>query len=520
MRQYGDFQTPPELVREILRVLSPIGKNWKRILEPTCGHGSFIRELVCIENPPKEIKGIEIQDSYVRQAKEIASTEKTDIEIVQGSIFDLDFQKDLTWKSSDPLLVIGNPPWVTNSEIGSLDGNNLPRKCNFKKLRGIDAITGRSNFDIAEYIWIKLLSELEDRTAAIALLCKTSVARNVLRYASDSHLNISQATIHAIDAKKWFGAAVDACLFTLKTGSRKSNYEADVFCSLDAETSDRTIGFAGGHFVSDINAYRAVSHIEGSCPLEWRQGIKHDASKVMELTLRQDGWTNGFGEKVTVEDDFIFPLIKGSDVQSFSGTDSIVRRVIVPQRRVNQDTNLLKTLAPELWSYLCRYTEIFQARKSSIYNNKAPFSIFGIGDYSFAPFKVIVSGLYKEPRFIFADSLEGKPVMCDDTCYLLPCDSAVQAAAIAAILNHRQSIQFLKSISFQDSKRPMTKAVLKRIDIEKLAGTIPVEDVRDEIVSSLTNGQTERFIENEIPSDLIGALNIERRHEQEVMFGI
>src|SRR5205823_12751744 len=61
--------------------------------------------------------------------------------IKQANLFDLDLHKDLQWSTTGPLLVVGNPPWVTNSELGLLGSNNLPHKKNLKGLRGIEART-------------------------------------------------------------------------------------------------------------------------------------------------------------------------------------------------------------------------------------------------------------------------------------------------------------------------------------------------------------------------------------------
>ena len=126
-------------------------------------------------------------------------------------------------------MVIGNPPWVTNSQLGSLGSNNLPIKTNFKGLKGLEALTGNSNFDITEYILIKLIQELVCEKPTIALLCKTSVARKVLQFAFDTKLKISNASIRLIDAKKWFKASVSACLFCVDIGSEKTSYQADVY---------------------------------------------------------------------------------------------------------------------------------------------------------------------------------------------------------------------------------------------------------------------------------------------------
>ena len=53
-RDLGDFQTPPELVAEVLEAVGPIGGRWPRVLEPTCGRGHFIAGLLARSNPPRK----------------------------------------------------------------------------------------------------------------------------------------------------------------------------------------------------------------------------------------------------------------------------------------------------------------------------------------------------------------------------------------------------------------------------------------------------------------------------------
>ena len=514
-RQFGDFQTPFGLIREIIEILGPIGQQWDRVLEPTCGRGNFIRAIAESDSLPQEIVGIELQNHYLDEASSINSPI---VKLVRGDIFRIDLSKDIEWKSRGPLLVIGNPPWVTNSEMGAICGSNVPQKTNFKGLRGIDAITGRSNFDIAEYILIKLINELAEEKATIAFLCKTSVARSVLRYAKQAGLPITSAEMRSIDAKKWFGVAADACLFTLKTGRTMHDYRAEVFTSLSGVSPIATIGFVREHFVSDVKTYQSISFIEGTSPLEWRQGIKHDAASILELTLKGGEWCNALGETVDVENEFVFPLLKGSDVQSYDGQRPFLRAVIVPQSAINQDTKHLEATAPKLWAYLCRHREMFAKRRSSIYRNKPPFSVFGVGDYSFSHFKVVVSGLYKKPRFIAVGPVDSKPVFCDDTCYLLPCDSPLQAASIATILNHALARKFVRSITFRDAKRPITKAALMRIDMIELAMRISLGDVRDELgsrLAAITNCEGSKYA---LPCQLLDALDLGRKSTQTTLF--
>jgi hypothetical protein len=143
--------------------------------------------------------------------------------------------------------------------------------------------------------------------------------------------------------------------------------------------------------------------------------------------------------------------------------------VIVPQRRIGQDTRTLEQQAPRLWAYLNRYAPVFARRKSSIYRGQPPFALFGIGPYSFARDKVAVSGLHKTLRFQAVGPVGGRPVMLDDTGYFLACDSAKQAAHLASLWNDPLTLGLLRALTFRDAKRPITKRVLQRIDLDAIA---------------------------------------------------
>ncbi len=468
-REFGDFQTPPVLVTAILECLSSSGIEWSRVLEPTCGRGNFIEGLLKQAKPPGEIQAIEIQDTHFAIARKIAEQSLVaHVVVSKANLFELNLYRDLRWSKTGPLLVVGNPPWVTNSELGTLRSDNLPHKENIKGLRGIEARTGKSNFDIAEYIWLKLIQELASEQPTIALLCKTSVARNVLQFAFDADLPIIDASIRMIDAKKWFGAAVEACLFCVEVGSGKRRYAAAVYRDLFAAKPDSTMAIAGRQLVADMDAYARVASSDGVCPVTWRQGLKHDAASVMELTYDSLGsLRNKLGEAVIIEPDYLYPLLKSSDLFNLEKPRPR-KAVIVTQKRLGKDTRMLERTAPQLWNYLNAHSKNFEQRKSSIYNNQPPFAIFGIGDYSFAPYKVAISGLHKIPRFRAIGPVDGRPVMLDDTCYFIACHSAEQAAFLTSLLNDPLCLDLVNSMVFMGSKRPITKKLLQRIDLRSL----------------------------------------------------
>ncbi len=464
----GDYQTPLPLARQIARQLFAGNANWERVLEPTCGLGNFIRACLEVSSEIKEIIGLDIQERYVERARKIQS-QNIKISIFHENIFDVDLASTLQWTKKSPLLIIGNPPWVTNSAQGRMNGRNLPQKSNSQNLSGLDALTGKSNFDIADSIWLKLLQDFISEPVTIALLCKTSVARKVAWHAFQAKLPVEEMSLYRINARKCFGVAVEAGLFLVKMNQGGApSYAVNVFDSLNCVLPARTMGFINEQMIADTSRYQKVSYLEGKCAFEWRQGLKHDASAVMELTAQNGKFQNGYGASVDIETAYIYPLIKSSDLRSVTENFAPRKYVILPQRQLYQDTAQLRQSAPKLWAYLNDYGEQLDARKSSIYQNKPRFSVFGIGEYSFARYKIVVSGFYLPAKFALLCNQNEKVFLADDTCYFLSFDEAWQAFIVSALLKQPAVEEFVASIVFADAKRPITKQLLSRIDFRAI----------------------------------------------------
>jgi len=179
-----------------------------------------------------------------------------------------------------------------------------------------------------------------------------------------------------------------------------------------------------------------------------------------------------------LESENIYPILKSSDLKT--GIIETTRKyVIVTQKKIKADTSYLKNTSPKLWKYLMSKKERMDNRKSSIYKNSPPFSIFGIGDYSFKPYKVAISGFYKEPLFCLVGTIDNKPVMLDDTCYFLSFDDYETALIIMLVLNSGMVNQFIKSLAFINAKRPYTKEILMRVDVGKCMELIRYPEIRE-----------------------------------------
>ena len=218
--------------------------------------------------------------------------------------------------------------------------------------------------------------------------------------------------------------------------------------------------------LADVDAYERSSDLRSEGFVGWRSGLKHDCSRVFEFRLSNDGWRNGLDEHVSVEADVVFPLLKSSDVAH----DRAPRKhVLVPQRSIGESPLALQQRAPGAWRYLMGHREALAARASAIYRGRPPFSIFGVGAYSFSPWKVAIAGLYKELRFVKVAPWNGRPVLLDDTCYFLPCETEADCDLLIHLLSSPLATEFYGSLAFWDAKRPITAKLLNQLDLVAVA---------------------------------------------------
>ena len=465
--EYGDFQTNKQLAESVCNYLNNKNISPKILIEPTCGKGNFILSAIKTFHSLQQIFGIEIQEKYLWSLKfelleyflNNPTANKPQINLYHCSVFDFDFKQVKSQINNRELLVIGNPPWVTNSTLSTLNSNNLPKKSNFKNAKGIDAITGKGNFDIGEFISLKMLDLFSKENGHFAFLIKNSVVKNIVFEQKKNKYPISDIEKYMINAKQEFNASVDASLFVCKFNSTPE-FTAKEF---DFYTSKprASLGWVNNKFASNIEKYKKYQHLEGVCPFEWRQGIKHDCAKIMELERIDGGFRNALGEEFELEEDLVYGILKSSDLKG--DIVNIPRKyTIVTQKRIGEETSQILETLPKTKAYLHRNKEHFLNRKSSIYNGKPMFSIFGVGDYSFKPYKVAISGLYKQTKFTLIKP-NGTVLLLDDTCYFIGFDTFEEAQNIQNLLNQIETQEFIESFMFIDSKRAITKDLLMRI---------------------------------------------------------
>lgn len=469
--EFGDFQTPQRLAEAVCQLLVALQIEPSTLIEPTCGLGNFV--LSGLQHFPTVTHAYasEINPLYLQTLRKrlTAHPSEADVNIVDADFFATDWH-EVTYSLKAPILFIGNPPWVTNSELATMSSSNLPIKHNFQNLTGIEALTGASNFDISEWMILKMVDVVHSRNGVIAMLCKTSVARRVLTHIWKNEQFYGTSKLFRFDAKKQFDVNVDACLFVYDASQSVRAATCEVFSSLSLNSLVSTYGYDDQQLIGNVPLFKRWRHLQSTYKENvyiWRSGIKHDCARVMELRKDNGLYVNRAGEMCELEETYLYPMLKSSDLAGKSARHNLW--MLVTQHKVGDLTHPIKYIAPKTWEYLSVYSRLLDKRKSSIYKGRPRFSIFGVGEYSFKMWKVAISGLYKSLKFQVVAPQNDKPTVLDDTCYFLACESKDEATLLAEMLNSEPAQQFWQSLIFWDAKRPVTAKLLRKLDIRALA---------------------------------------------------
>lgn len=142
----SDFQTSDELALAVCALLKDLGCRPEVLHEPTCGRGCLIRAAIKTFVTLTDTIGIAIFKPYLEElctTVQLLPEPKPSVKLTEADIFKLN---------------------LTRIKAQCQGSRNLPGKRNFKKVRGINAVTGRANFDISEAAVYKLLQGLTGLT--------------------------------------------------------------------------------------------------------------------------------------------------------------------------------------------------------------------------------------------------------------------------------------------------------------------------------------------------------------------
>ncbi|NML42533.1 N-6 DNA methylase [Ramlibacter sp. G-1-2-2] len=163
------------------------------------------------------------------------------------------------------------------------------------------------------------------------------------------------------------------------------------------------------------------------------------------LTVKNDpsiGKTRGIPQVTArVEDEHVFPLLRGRGVRPFNAVPDEKFFVLVPQRGMHGD-NALPETHPLTYRYLSQFERELVSRGSfrRFQAGQAYYSVWSTGAYTFAPFKVVWREIGKEFAAAYIGTapskhLGDKVVVPDHKVYFIPVQTEGEAAYLTAYLN-------------------------------------------------------------------------------------
>jgi hypothetical protein len=144
--------------------------------------------------------------------------------------------------------------------------------------------------------------------------------------------------------------------------------------------------------------------------------------------------------QAAIEPDLLYPLLRGRDVERWRAVPQAhLLMVQDPVKRRGYDEDWLSVTYPRTYAYLKRFEAILRTRSGykRYFGESDPFySLFDVGDYTFAPYKVVWRGEVAPELIAAVVEKQGETnTVPDQTVYFIGLPTKEEAHFVCAILN-------------------------------------------------------------------------------------
>ena len=531
----GEFFTPDWLANKTMAMAGFNGEVDQTVFDPGCGAGIFLLAAAArkIENHSplanllNSVIGCDLNPLSVLSARLnflllLSKHFKFPLPEVELPIFHYDsvFQTPHGNTDAESLqkilaggcdFLIGNPPWISWNCLPPvyrqrLENKLLPQYVLFD-FHGQSARLGHSNDDYLSTFTLVTIDRYLKPNGICSFIIKQPLLTNVAGKAfrrfeirrSSGEVTplrvLKAADLRALDP---FGIGNETAILVLEKGA-PTIYPIDYdiwskpngHLEIKAERAQPIeLGDSSSAWIVVSSEWRSTKFMEGPNPYEIRHGLKHDAAEVLIFHCVERNHDRLRIQRMAsdettyeIEPDWIYPFLQPRHLKKW-GRDGHFY-FLMPQRKAGEDNEreLLERF-PLTHAFLKQFAPQFAARRSKVFLNKPFYGLFGLGQYTHAPYKVCWVGLGFQPRFAVIEEINEpvlgkKNVIPDGTIYFMPFQHRDEAHFVCALLNSELVGKFLSARSGK-SKRGLSKKV-----VEQLA--LPKFNSEDERHADLTN---------------------------------
>jgi len=516
----GEFFTPDWLADKTITLAGFNGEMDKIVFDPGCGSGSFLlaaaaKKLERQAPAPVvlySIIGCDLNPLSVLSARLnflvlLSKHFQLPLPEVELPIFHYDsvFQTPLgntalaSWQkclSNGCDYLIGNPPWISWNCLPPvyrqrLENELLPQYVLFD-FHGQSARLGHGNDDYLSTFTLITVHRYLRQHGVCSFIIKqpllTNVSGKTFRHFSIRHREetIPLRVVKAVDLRALdpFGIANETAILVLEKNAptvypvayeiwTRPHGQIEIQAE-QAQPADET-DLSSSWIIPNEN-WAQTRFMEGLNPYEIRHGLKHDAADILILDIvakddhhlkvkRRD---DASAEIYEIESKWVYPFLQPRHLQRWGISGNAY--VVLPQRKAGEDNEAeLAEHFPRTYAFLKKFQSRLAARRSKVFLRKPFYGLFGLGEYTHAPYKVCWVGLGFRPEFVVVEErrdlfLGRKTVVPDGTIYFMPFSDQAEAHFVCALLNSELVCKFLSARSGK-SKRGLSKKVVEQLEL-------------------------------------------------------
>jgi len=193
---------------------------------------------------------------------------------------------------------------------------------------------------------------------------------------------------------------------------------------------------------SDYSAHLGANS-GGANAVYWVEVLEAAGGGVRVRNITRKGKRAVPAVEQVIEPELLYPLLRWGDVSRYRAAPSV--HIILaqdPATRTGIDEAVIRRRCPRTYRYMKRFEQALGARAAyKRYQGDRPFySMYNVGTYTTAPIKVVWRRMDRRINAAVVeetdDALLGRrPVVPQETCVLIECDSTDEAHYVCAVLN-------------------------------------------------------------------------------------